>query len=91
MRLYSTWLTLTSVERDGTIVLDVGDRHVTLKPGEAWAEARVRDGSALLDLSPGPTWEPSLRRAVAGGEPVTRLDIFNYGLWRKERVEKCGY
>ncbi|NPV69052.1 MAG: hypothetical protein HPY55_00220 [Firmicutes bacterium] len=91
MRLYSARITISELARDGTVTLDVGGRSVSLKPGEAWTGARVRDGSAVLELSPGTGWETSLRRAFASGAPVTRLDVFNYGLWRKERVQECGY
>ncbi|MCR4398062.1 MAG: hypothetical protein NUV93_03775 [Firmicutes bacterium] len=90
MRLCGGTLTLVGVDRGGEVRLVFEGEEIVLDPGRGWAKARVRDGSSVSEIRPGPEWQVRLGSALDRGCPVSKLTVFNHGSWRKERVAPCG-
>ncbi|MGE5483768.1 MAG: hypothetical protein ACM3X4_01980 [Ignavibacteriales bacterium] len=91
LRLFTGELSLDRISSDGVATLSLDGEDITVAPGQAWTVARIREGSSTAEIRPGPGWEAALTKAFENGSPISRLTIINYGLWEKERVEKCGY
>ncbi|MGI6620669.1 MAG: hypothetical protein ACOX35_04360 [Bacillota bacterium] len=85
-RVVSGKLRVSSTRRDGTVELEYGSRHITLKPGESWAELLVLEPGGPRAVSPD-EWKEELETCFRLGYPATRLAIANRGLWPKSGVK----
>lgn len=85
-RLVSFDLRLLAVDAAGAIRFLAGEEEVTLRPGESWLVAFVREDQAVRRVEWGEDWEAVIRAAIDRDDPVTRLEVFNHGLWEKRQV-----
>jgi hypothetical protein len=86
-RILAGDLSVLSAGRDGQVTVSYGGRNLVMEAGSSWGEARQRAGGADRVIEAGPDWEREIRLALAEGQPVTRLEIINYGIWRKRQIQ----
>jgi len=84
-RVLSGGLVLESTRADGSVRFRFGDRRITLRPGESWAEllAMTPDGPVTVDAA---NWESDFYSYLEKGYPTTRLAVANRGFWPKSGV-----
>jgi hypothetical protein len=85
-RVVAGKLKIAGTRRDGTVEIEYDSRHITLKPGESWAELLVLEPGGPRAISSG-NWQEELDRCVRLGYPATRVAIANRGLWPKSGVK----
>ncbi|HHY68698.1 MAG TPA: hypothetical protein PLB36_03160 [Bacillota bacterium] len=76
--------------RDGTVEITYGGQHITLKPGDVWAELLISEPTGVRAVSAA-DWEEEIDRCFRMGYPATRLAIANRGLWPKSNVKVGMY
>jgi hypothetical protein len=84
-RLVPFDLEFLGVDDQGTVTMRAGDAELVLRPGESWLAAFVREEGAIRRL----LWEEDwaiARAAFERGEPVTRLEVLNHGVWERRQV-----
>jgi len=82
-------LVVERTERSGAIRFRYGDKRVTLRPGESWAEILALVDGVLVEIG-ADTWESALEEYLASGVPVTRVAVSNRGFWPKTGVYARG-
>jgi len=84
-RLIPFDLEFVGVDEGGAVSIRAGDEQITLRPGDGWLVAFVREGGAVRLLRWEEDWAAA-RAAFDRGEPVTRLEVFNHGWWERRQV-----
>lgn len=84
-RILSGNLVLESTRADGSVRFRYGDRRITLRAGESWAEllAMTPDGPVAIEAA---NWEREFYSYLEKGYPTTRLAVANRGFWPKSGV-----
>ena len=70
---------------DGSVRCLYGDRRITLKPGESWAQMLALTPEGPKEVDPA-GWESEFYYYLEQGYPTTRLAVANRGFWPKSGV-----
>ena len=84
-RLVPFDLQFLGVDDQGVMSIRAGEDELVLRPGDSWLVAFVRDGGVVRLLHWNEDWAMA-RAAFKRGEPVTRLEVVNHGLWGRRQV-----
>lgn len=87
-RVLAGSLRVLGAEGDGWLSLAYGGEVIRLRPGQSWAQLRIRGprGEQVFSPEEGPAWEEAVGEALAGGWAVTRLVITYHGIWPRGSI-----
>ncbi len=66
---------------DGSVVLLYAGERIELGPGERWRWGRVRRAGSSVPLADGEGWQQMVEEALARGEELSTVAIYNEGRW----------